>query len=201
MSAEKETETRIFEAARSVFFEQGFDGARMAVIAQRAGINQSMLHYYYRSKAQLFDAVFRKAVGEVIPPVIAVLKSDMPLMRKMAQFAYGYIDIIAANPHLPAFILQELRRNPEALGDFIGATTAGVFEGFRREVDLAADRGEIRRVDAAHLLTNLLALCIFPFIARPMLQSALERSAGEYDEFLADRRREVTEFIRNALRP
>lgn len=173
----------------------------MSEIARRAGINQSMLHYYFRSKALLFDSVFRRAVGEAIPPVLAVLRTDMPLMQKMAQFAYGYIDMIAANPHLPAFILQELRRNPGALRDFVGSATEGFFDGFRREVEEAADRGEIRRVEASHLIANLLALCIFPFISRPMLQTALGASDQEYDAFLRDRRREVTEFIRNALRP
>ena len=201
MSAEHDTENRILDAARAVFMEHGFDGARMSVIATRAGINQSMLHYYFRSKGQLFDTVFRKAIGEALPPVIAVLKTDMPLMRKVAQFAYGYIDMIAANPHLPAFVLQELRRNPDALADHVSQATRGVFDQFRRQVDETAERGEIRRIDAAHLLTNLLALCIFPFIARPMLQTAMGAAPAEFDRFLADRRREVTEFIRYALRP
>jgi len=201
MPSELDTEQRIFQAATAVFFEQGFDGARMAEIARRAGINQSMLHYYFRSKGLLFDAVFRKAAGEALPPVIAVLRTEMPLMQKLAQFAYGYIDMIAANPHLPAFILQELRRNPDALRRLVDTTTEGVFNHFRDEVEGAAARGEIRSVDPAHLLTNLLALCVFPFIARPMLETALGMDRDGFDRFVTQRRREVTEFIRNALRP
>ncbi len=201
MLPEKDTESRVFESAKAVFFEQGFHGARMAEIARRAGINQSMLHYYFRSKDQLFDAVFEKAASEAIPPVLALLLTDMPIADKIERFATGYIDMVSANPHLPAFILQELRRNPEALKRFVGTATEGLVDRLRREVNLAADNGHIRRVDPGHLVANVLALCIFPFIARPMLQTAFAVDDPAYSLFLEQRRQEVSDFIRNALRP
>jgi AcrR family transcriptional regulator len=201
MTREHDAEHRIFEAARSVFFEQGFDGARMAEIARRAEINQSMLHYYFRSKDQLFDAVFRKAAGEALPPVVAVLRSDLPMLEKLDRFVSSYIDMIAANPHLPAFILQELRRDPDALRRLVGAAAGGVFDGFRTEVRAAVERGEIRDIAPEHLFANVLALCVFPFIARPMLQTALGLDDPAFDGFIAERRREASVFIRNALLP
>ena len=196
-----DTETRIFEAAKEAFFEHGFDGARMADIAGRAGINQSMLHYYFRSKEQLFEAVFRKAVSEVIPPVVAGLRGDGPILERIERFVHQYIDTIVVNPHLPAFVLQELRRNPDALRRLIGSTTGGVFDGLKDDIQAAAERVEIRSVDPAHLLTNVLALCIFPFIARPMLQTVFHLDDSAFAGFVSDRKREATDFIRNALRP
>jgi AcrR family transcriptional regulator len=201
MNRDHDTEHRIFEAARAVFFEQGFDGARMSEIARRAEINQSMLHYYFRSKGQLFDAVFRKAAGEVLPPVVAVLRSDLPIVERLDRFVASYIDVISANPHLPAFILQELRRNPDALRRVAGSATEGVFERFGEEVRAAARRGDIREIDPMHLITSVLALCVFPFIARPMLQAGLGLDDEGFECFIAVRRTEVSAFIRSALRP
>ena len=65
IETDKQTEERIFDAATDVFTEKGMDGARMQDIANHAGINKSLLHYYYRSKDRLFDAVFEKIAGKM----------------------------------------------------------------------------------------------------------------------------------------
>lgn len=201
MSRDQDTEQRIFEAAQTVFHEQGFDGARMADIARRAEINQSMLHYYFRSKEQLFDAVFQKAAQEVLPPVLAILREDTPLLEKLDRFVRGYVARVAANPHLPAFVIQELRRNPDGLRRMVGATTDGVFARFREDVSLAVAQNVIRPVDPDHLIANVMAMCLFPFIARPMLQTGLGADDVAYERFLADRAGQVIDFVREALRP
>src|SRR5262245_51487236 len=52
------TEERIITAARKVFLSKGLAGARMQDIADEAGINKALLHYYFRSKEKLFDMIF-----------------------------------------------------------------------------------------------------------------------------------------------
>lgn len=201
MSRDQDTEQRIFAAAQAVFHEQGFDGARMADIARRAQINSSMLHYYFRSKELLFEAVFRKAAMEVISPALSVLAEDRPLLEKLDRFVSAYVRALATNPHLPAFVLQELRRNPDALRRFAGETAGGVFARFSGDVRRAAADGDIRAVEPEQLITNLMGLCVFPFIARPMLQTALGLSETSYDDLLAARADHVRSFIHHALRP
>jgi AcrR family transcriptional regulator len=198
---EHDTEQRIFDAAREVFLEQGFDGARMAEIARRAGINQSMLHYYFRSKEKLFRVVFEKVVTEAIPPVLALLVSDEPVVDRLERFIEAHIKEVSSNPALQAFILQELRRNPDQLRRFVGSNMGNVFERLKTDIDAAAEHGEIRRVDPRHLLANMLALSVFPFVARPMLQTAFRASDDEYESFLSERGDEIVQFIRSALRP
>jgi AcrR family transcriptional regulator len=197
----RDAEEAIFHAARDVFYEQGFDGARMQEIARRSGMNHSMLHYYYRTKSKLFSAVFRKAALKLMPPVVAVLQSPEPLLQKIDSFVDGYLAMIRSNPHMPAFIIQELRRNPNALKEVVGEATKGVFGSLDAQVKEAVAEGVIRPVETQHLLANLLALCVFPFVARPMLQTALGTSDGEYDAFLDDRNDQIKSFMRNALVP
>ncbi len=201
MNKDGDTEDRIFEAAQAAFHEHGFDGARMADIARRASINQSMLHYYFRTKEQLFDAVFRKAILAVLPPAIAILGEDGPLLAKLERFAHRYVGILQANPHIPAFILFELRRNPEAIGRLAGETAGPVFARFRGDVERAVREGDIRPIEPSHLLANVVGLCVFPFVARPMLQGGLGMGNEAYDGLLRTRADHVADFLRHALRP
>lgn len=201
MTESNETEQRIFEAARDVFHEQGYDGARMQEIAERAGINKAMLHYYFRSKDKLFEAVFRVSALKVIPRVIDIVRGEMTIEQKLTAVVEAYIDLLRSNPHLPGFVIQELRRNPTGLRKFIGGQARGAFEQLAKDVDEAAGRGEIRRIAPEHLLSNVIALCVFPFIARPMLETVTGMDAPQFDAFLEERRQTVSEFIHQALRP
>lgn len=195
------TEERIFHAAREVFLEKGYDGARMQAIAERAGINQSMLHYYFRSKDRLFEAVFAIAARETLGKMFAVLDADLPLPKKIKEFVGTYVDVIAANPHVPAFVIQELRRNPGRLGDTVGRSAQRHLETFRKQIDEAVEEGKIRPIAPEHLIANMLAMCAFPFIARPILQTALALDTEGYDALLVERKKEVSKFILNALKP
>ncbi|NND71758.1 MAG: TetR/AcrR family transcriptional regulator [Rhodothermales bacterium] len=201
MNNETTTEDQIFEAARSVFHEQGLGGARMQEIARRAGINQSMLHYYFRSKAKLFDAVFEKAIGEALPPVLTILRSDTPLLEKISLFVASYLGMLGRNPHLPGFILEELRRSPDRIREIVGQRAEGVFSVFKSQVESAVASGEIRPIAAEHLFANMLSLCVFPFVARPMLQTVMGLEDDGYDIILEERTNVVTSFIFNAVKP
>ena len=82
---DERTEQRILEAAHAVFVRRGTAGARMQEIAQEAAVNQALLHYYFRSKERLAEAVFRRAAGELLPRVIDVLGSDAAIEEKVAR--------------------------------------------------------------------------------------------------------------------
>ena len=195
------TEEKIFLAARDVFYEQGYDGARMQEIAHRAGINQSMLHYYFRTKDKLFDAVFKVAAEQALVEIFAVLEADIPLVEKIERFIHTYIGVISNNPHIPAFVLQELRRNPDRLKSVLGERARVHFDILQRQIVQEAEAGRIRPINPAHLIANMLALSVFPFIARPVLQTAFGQEPEQYTAFLAERKAEVTRFILNALKP
>lgn len=201
MSELSETEQKIFEAAREVFYEHGYDGARMQQIADRASINKAMLHYYYRSKDKLFEAVFRVSALKVFPKLFGIVETDMPIPEKLTRIVHAYIDLLRENPYLPGFVLQELRRNPTGLRKFVGRQAHGVFERLKVQIEEAAGRGEIRPIHPEQLLTNVIGLCVFPFIARPMIEAVMGMSHDEFEAFLEERKDAVSTFILDALRP
>jgi len=197
---EKNTEAEILEAAKKVFIEKGMAGARMQEIADEAGINKSLLHYYYRSKDKLFLAVFRFAVLQFFPGIQEMLTSNIPLEEKIRRFVDRYIDILLENPFVPMFILQEIQRDPERLFDAfleVGMRPDQIIQQFRE----ASEKGEIKDIDPKDILVNTLALCLFPFAAQPLMQRLFcENDEQVYKKWLENRKETIPEFILNAVK-
>jgi AcrR family transcriptional regulator len=201
---EKNTEEKIFETAKEVFTEKGYEGARMEEISQKAGINKALLHYYYRTKEKLFDAIFDKVMGEFFSNAILMMGSDAPLFSKIEMFVDAYITLISKNPHIPNFIINELNRNPERLLTIFKSTPIvkdNVFGKFAIVVEDEIKKGTIDPIEPTHLIINILGLSLFPIIGRPILQGILfKNDKKRYNEFLESRKKEVAKFVINAIR-
>lgn len=203
-----DSEQRILQAARRVFVRRGTAGARMQEIAAEAGVNQALLHYYFRTKDRLAQAVFLEVAGRLAPAVVRLLGSDASIEDKVEQFVHLYIDNVRQHPFLPGYILAELHHHPERLIGLKGG--AGVepaevvrtlLERLRAQLDAGAEAGTLRRVSPEQFVVNLLGLVVFPFLARPALHAAFGMDADAFDRFLDERRAELPGFILGALRP
>ena len=197
---ETATERTILEAARKVFIEKGYDGARMQEIADEAGINKALLHYYFRSKDKLFEAVFIEAFVKVVPSVMVLLNSNETLFKKIESFVSLYLDTLSENPFIPGFVLHELSHNTGRIGMLIRGTGLNP-QLFMTQVTREIEAGNIKDCDPRQLIVNLLALCIFPFAAKPILTAVLFQNREEdYQKFIQERKSEVTRFILAAIR-
>lgn len=201
---EKSTEELIFNAAREEFIDKGFEGARMQEIASRAGINKALLHYYYRTKEKLFDAIFEKVFRSFMPRVFEVMQSDSPLFYKIEVFISSYLKLIMENPHIPSFVLHELNRNPEKLSGIFGSLIRTIkekaFKNFAESVKMEVEKGNIIDIEPEQLIVNIIALCIFPVVGRPIIQGIIfDGDKSRYNQFLESRKTEVSKFIINAI--
>ncbi|MBN2682315.1 MAG: TetR family transcriptional regulator [Bacteroidales bacterium] len=202
----KDTEGKILEAAQDVFTEKGMSGTRMQEIADKAGINKSLLHYYYRSKEKLFGAVFKTVLTRFLPKTLKILNAEMPLFEKIEKFVDAYLDIIMKNPSAPIFLINEMHKNPNGIASImINAFTDMGFhpaERFAVDVETAKKQGLIRDdVNAKHLFVNMMSICIFPVAARPLLQRiGFDNNSKDYDLFLSVRKTEVRNFIINSIK-
>ena len=197
---EKSTETQILNAARDVFYRKGLAGARMQEIADEAGINKAMLHYYFRSKDQLFEAIFKEGAMKIFPKISEYLQADLPLFEKITNFVENYIPLLQENCFMPAFILHEVSQNSERFLSFFGnklSDNAGIFA---MDVNKAIASGQIKEIDPRQLIMNLMSLCIFPIAAKPMVKIILKLTEEEYDDFIEQRKKEIPEFIINSIK-
>ena len=193
------TEEKILEAAKKVFHRKGFEGARMQEIADEAGINKALLHYYFRTKENLFDAVFNAAFHEIFTKLFSTVDADMPLEEKLKNLVNVYIGFLQKNSYIPGFILAELNQNPEKIIDIFKSAPVSPARLIER-MRIAVQEEQPDKTDFRELFINLLSLCIFPIVARPMIQHIFEFSDKEYDQFIEKRKKELPVFIMNAIR-
>lgn len=195
------TEQKIFDAAHEVFVQKGMDGAKMQEIADKAGINKALLHYYYRSKEKLYAAVAKAVLSRAAPMVGNLIESDRPLEEKIRHFIEFYINTISKNPFIPLFILSEINKHPDHFFEQILPKDLPRPQVFIRQVEEEIAAGRIRAVNPYHLAVNVIAMCVFPFIARPMIRFAMGLNSAELKSFLEERKTQVTEFVLASLRP
>ena len=206
---DEHTEEKILQAARTVFLRRGTAGARMQEIAQEAGVNQALLHYYFRSKERLSAAVFQQVARQLFPRLFQTLGSDLPLDEKIDLIVNAYIDTLSQNLFIPAYVLSELHHHPEraeqiltsGMGSVPSEVLAPVFAKLKSQIDAGVKAGTIRPTTPQEFIVNLLSLCVFPFAARPLLAVALGFDDTRFAGFFKQRRKRLPEFIRMGLRP
>ncbi|MCK5279203.1 MAG: TetR/AcrR family transcriptional regulator [Cyclobacteriaceae bacterium] len=193
------TEEKILEAAKKVFIRKGMYGARMQEIADEAGINKALLHYYFRSKNKLFEAIFKDAFQEMAPKAFDILKGDLPFDEKIKLFVANYIDTISANPFLPLFIINEINQNPGRLGPIVNLMGV-IKEEISKDIKVKIDSGEFRDIDPVQLFLNIIAMALFPFLTKPIIQGAFSFTDEMFQEFLEERKKLIPDIILNYLK-
>lgn len=203
MKTEKNnTEEQIIEAARKIFTRKGLAGARMQDIADEAGINKAMLHYYYRSKDALFELVFSEALDKMIGRMNVILEGELSFEEMIRALVENYIQQIGDNPYLPVFVMNELHQQPaEFLQRLQQRRHFPNVARFLGAVQHASDTGKIRPVNPIQLMLSIISMCIFPFMARPMAQLVAGLSDEQFLRLMEERKREVVDFILAGLRP
>jgi TetR/AcrR family transcriptional regulator len=204
-----DTEQRILDAAHAVFVRRGTAGARMQEIAAEAGVNQALLHYYFRNKEQLAQAAFERAAKGFMPAVVQVIASDGDLEDKVRRIVDLELGHLSRAPYLPGYIIGEVTHHPERAAQLIAAATglapqdlgARVLATLRRQIEARVEAGAMRPIAPESFVVNLMALCIFPFAARPMIQAMLGFDDRRFDHFISRRRRDLPAFFLGALRP
>ena len=201
------TEEQILDAAQEVFLKKGNDGTRMQEIADKAGINKALLHYYYRSKQKLFEAVFKMAFKNFFPKIQTHFTSEKPLLEKLDAFVDMYMSILQKNPYIPAFVIHEINRNSDSVTNLFGELltdnkfkSEGMIELLSKQIEEEVKAGKIRMVDPRQLMVSIISLCVFPFVAKPIITGIiLGGEKDKYKIFIEERKSFVKEFIKNAI--
>lgn len=193
------TERKILEAAGKVFMMKGRLGASMQDIADEAGINRTLLHYYFRNKEKLFDTIFEKVLAKTFPTLVKAFMSDRPFLEKIRMFVDTWTDLLKENPYLPVFVIQEISLNPDRL--------AGIVQQVGLDPDIALkeitkelEAYGIVDMDPRHLFANMLGMVLFPYFGRPLFQKlAFKDDRQGYEQFLEDRREQIPRFVNLAM--
>lgn len=196
---DQDTEEKILLAARKVFMQKGKAAASLQDIADEAGINRTLLHYYFRSKDRLYEAIFQEALQEMIRRFRNIFLSDSAIEDKVEQFVDNYIDFLLQHPHVPHFFLHELTVNPDRLIELIESA------GFSPSIVVNQLTGKMDEVlvpelDSRHFVLDMLGMVIFPFVAKPLvIYLAFEGKEKQFRAFLHDRKAHLKEALQLML--
>jgi AcrR family transcriptional regulator len=197
---DKQTEEKIFEAATDVFVEKGMDGARMQDIATHAGINKALLHYYFRTKDQLFSKVFEKIAGRMFSKFAPVFDEKITLEEKIRFFFNAHISFMKDNPRLPGFILNEINRNPARIKKLLSTIEFGkvwsiLYEQHKDELY----KYNITQENLPQIMTTIASMSIFPFAARGILEGIFQNMGVDFDKYIEERKEFAAGFVIKAI--
>ncbi|MCJ7449901.1 MAG: TetR/AcrR family transcriptional regulator [Bacteroidales bacterium] len=198
---DKQTEEKIFESATEVFVEKGMDGARMQDIANHAGINKALLHYYYRTKDHLFNAVFEKIAKKMFAKFAPVFDANLTLEDKIRFFYKEHITFLQNNPRLPAFLLNEINRNPARIRKLIqNIDIENLWRMLEEQHKDELNKYNITRESIPQLMSSIAALSVFPFAARGILEGILEKLGISFDDYMEERKEFAADFVIRAIK-
>lgn len=191
------TEEKILEAAKEVFLKKGFDGARMQEIADTAGINKALLHYYFRSKEKLFLKILQEKIQKILPQLGHIAIQDEPLPDKIDRFIDVYMATLIQNQQLPIFILNSFHKNPELVKEI----PFGIVPTLEAIFDQAASKGEIKQIDVRQFVLSIVSMCVFPLAAKPMVCHQLELNEECFTRLIEERAKHIKAYSRFILKP
>ncbi|WPR71023.1 TetR/AcrR family transcriptional regulator [Flavobacterium sp. NG2] len=194
------TEEKIFNAAKIVFHKKGYAGARMQEIADEAGINKAMLHYCFKNKQVLFEAVFKKAFHQLAPKINQIFQSDSSLFEKIKEFTNSYISFVIDNPYLPAFIIQEMNNNPEFVVSFLNDEKRPNPNLLIAQIEREIELGNIKAIKPKQLLLNIFSLTVFPFAAQVLVKGILHLTDDEFNQMMEERKTSIAQQIINSIK-
>jgi len=197
---DKQTEEKIFEAATVVFVEKGMDGARMQDIATHAGINKALLHYYFRTKDQLFNAVFEMIARKIFKKFAPVFDENMTLEEKIRFFFKEHITFLQENPRLPGFVLNEINRNPNRIKKImLNIDSKKLWTMLIEQHKDELEKYNITEESIPQLMTSIAAISVFPFAARGLLEGVFRSMGIDFDQYIEDRKEFAAEFVIKAI--
>lgn len=188
-------EERIKEAARKVFTEKGYAATRTRDIAEASGINLALLNYYFRSKEKLFEIIMKENIQLFVQGVKEILNhEESSLRQKMEQLVGYYIDMLLKHPHVPMFVISEMRQDPNKFVQDTGFKDIMRGSVFLQQL-MALQAAKKQQINPIHFMINLLSLTVFPFMAYPMMQQLFEMDPEGFKTMMEERKQLIPIWI------
>ncbi len=202
---EQSMEKIILEVAERLFLEKGFAMTSTTEIAKEVGCNQALIHYYYRTKDNLFNVIFEQKFKLFFQEIFGLKDlGEIPFLDKLKYIIESHYDLLMKNPKIPALILNELSRQPDqinTLRDKLRTLPEQLFAALNEELQSEISNGKIREITLFDLLISMLSLNLALFIMMPVVENLLSLNETQKELLIVHRKSENVEFILKSLRP
>lgn len=196
----KNIKEQIMSAAVKEFVALGYSGARMQAIADKAGINKALLHYHFSSKEKLYHMVLKAQFSVLAGSLIDFFSSEEEFEPWLRRLIGKLLKEFSVRPHFSRFIIWELNTQgkhlPRIFAEVLQQRAPGVF---LERIALKLEQFGMGDYPPQQFMMNLLSLCIYPSMARPLLEHVLGHDVFSDAEFIAKREEEIFQMIKHGI--
>lgn len=190
----------ILLAAEEEFVAKGFSGTRTTEIAHKAGVTHAMLHYYFRTKEELFRAFLEAKVALLVESIDVFFNPQTEsVFERIESGACAYFDFLRQHPELPHFLMREIVANTVAMSyirDVLTPKITANAQQLQLALDSAAQQGEIRPTNALELMGRIMSLGISEVLCGNFMGLLFGGASPEHDH-----KQENITLIINSLKP
>ncbi len=202
-------ELEIMAAAKQLFLEKGFAATSTTDIARKAGCNQALIHYYYRTKENLFEKIYLAEVNNTLSIISTILDEPiegLSIEEIIDRLIDTYFLMLRDNPKVPFFLVQELIINSERRESMrqlfiLNPLRQEAYEKYKRLVYHLHEMGKITDIDPFNLLISVISLVATTFLSLPLYADLLQRTLAEQETYLSERKQEIKRMLISRLRP
>jgi len=198
-------EQSILEIAEKLFLEKGFAQTSTTEIAKEVGCNQALVHYYFRTKDNLFNVIFEQKFKLFFQGIFEMKNmGELKFQDKLKHIIETHFDMLRQNPKMPFLIITELSRRPEQiiiLREKLHSLPEQVFSELNNNLKLEIELGNIREISLTDLIINMLSLNIALFVMMPIAEKILQLNETQKEMMITHRKTENVEFILKSLKP
>lgn len=195
-------EQQILQCAEELFLEKGFSLVSTTDIAKKAGCNQALVHYYFRTKENLFQQIFQAKFTKFLYIFTTFDDSDDDFTTRLRKKIEAHFDLLIENRQIPFLVINELILNEERRNALVKRIYSGnleIYRNFDRELQEEIQKGNIREITTLNLLINVVSMNIVSFLMLPILESQFDFDDDEIVEFLERRKKESVTTIMNSI--
>jgi len=198
----KVSEQEILEIVQKHIVGKSFAAARMQEIADEAGINKAMLHYYFRSKDKLYHEIIKQTLNFMIPRLVKAIEYEGNFWEKIERLINTYIDTLTEHPDIPFFVMSELAQKRERFVEELKNKSAHFpsAQKFMLEMMNEMAQGNIKEFPPIQLFLNIVGMTVFPFMTNPIFQIIFEVSENDFDQLMMQRKKIILDFVKSALK-
>lgn len=163
---------QILDTAEELFSTHGYAATSVRQIAERAGVNPALVHYYFGNKKALLQNVMDRALAPLVRAITALKDDPDTTPNTIVQLL---LSMAASHPNIPRLMTREvLLPGGEMKRHFIENVAPHLGGALPVLLSQAQASGRVRQdIDPAISSMLILALCTFPFIARDLAEPVL----------------------------
>jgi len=198
-----ETERKIMDAAKYVFAEVGFSGARVDEIAKRAGVNKAMIYYRIGDKEALYAQVLHNIFSDLASRLTTRLREDHSPEEKLRAYIWELVSTVEQHPYMPPIMMRELASGGQNFPEVAARGLVSILDFLKKILDEGKEKGQFHETMPFTFHLMVISALISSKNIENIIKkhdSILQIVDGMEDYFPEDIPKEVAEILLRAIK-